>query len=92
MIVRILGDGQYELPDAVLDDINQLDSALENSVQNDDDVAFRGALAGLLSAIRDKGSRLPDESLEPSDAIVPGDDAHADEVRELLTEEGIIPG
>ena len=92
MIVRILGDGQYELPDAVLDDINQLDSALENSVQNDDDIAFRGALAGLLSAIRDKGSRLPDESLEPSDAIVPGDDAHADEVRELLTEEGIIPG
>jgi hypothetical protein len=92
MIVRILGDGQYELPDAVLDDINQLDAALENSVQNDDEVAFRGALAGLLSAIRDRGSRLPDESLEPSDAIVPGDDAHADEVRELLTEEGIIPG
>jgi hypothetical protein len=92
MIVRILGDGQYDLPDSALDDINQLDAALEQSVQGDDEIGFRGALAGLLSAIRDKGSRVPDDSLEPSDAIVPGDDAHADEVRQLLTEEGIIPG
>jgi hypothetical protein len=92
MIVRILGDGQYDLPETVLEDINQLDAALEQSVQSDDEIGFRGALAGLLSAIRDKGTRLPDEALSPSDAIVPGDDAHADEVRELLTEEGIIPG
>ena len=92
MIVRILGDGQFNVPDAVLDDLNQLDSALESAVQDGDEVAFRGALAGLLSAVRDKGTRLADDSLEPSDAIVPGDDAHADEVRELLTTEGVIPG
>ena len=92
MIVRILGDGQYQLPDGVLDDLNQLDAALEDAVNGDDEVGFRGALAGLLAAVRDKGSRLPDDELAPSDAILPGDDATPDEVRELLTDEGMIPG
>ena len=92
MIVRILGDGQYDVPDAAMEDLNVLDDALESAVKGGDEVAFRGALAGLLSAVRDRGNRVPDADLCPSDAILPGDDASADEVRGLLTEEGVLPG
>ena len=92
MIVRIMGDGQYHVPDDAIDDLNQLDDALESSVHEGDEIGFRGALAGLLSAVRDKGARVPDDDLSASDAILPADDATADDVRALLTEEGVIPG
>ena len=35
---------------------------------------------------------LPPDSLEPSDVIIPHEDATLDEVRKLLTDEGLIPG
>jgi len=92
VIVRIMGDGQYDVPDDALEDLNQLDAALEGSVQEGDEIGFRGALAGLLSAVRDKGSRVPDDDLCPSEAILPADDATAEDVRALLTEEGVLPG
>ena len=92
MIIRIMADGQYDVPEEALEDLNQLDDALESSVQQGDEIGFRGALAGLLSAVRDKGTRLPDDDLSPSDAIIPSEDATTDDVRALLTEEGVIPG
>ena len=41
--------------------------------------------------MRENGERLADDSLEPSDAIVPPEDLSLEEARELLTGEGLIP-
>ena len=92
MIVRISGEGQFSIDDAATAELNRLDSELEAAVNRSDDAAFTAALHGLLEQVRAQGSALPVDTLEPSDLILPPEDASMDEVRELLTEEGLIPG
>jgi hypothetical protein len=94
VIVRVMGEGQFEVDDTHADLLNSLDSGLERAVESGDESAFRSALADLLAQVRAVGERLPDDSLEPSDALLPAEDSTLDEVRELLSEssEGLIPG
>lgn len=92
MIVRISGEGQFSIDDAATAELNRLDSQLEAAVNRNDEAAFTAALHGLLEQVRARGSALPADTLEPSDLILPPEDASMDEVRELLTEEGLIPG
>ena len=94
MIVRVMGEGQYQVDDAHADLLNSLDSGLERAVESGDESAFRSALGDLLVQVRAVGERLPDDSLEPSDALLPAEDSTLDEVRDLLSEssEGLIPG
>ena len=56
------------------------------------EAAFTSALHGLLDQVRAQGSPLPADTLEESDLILPPQDASMDEVRSMLTEEGLIPG
>lgn len=92
MIVRILGEGQFDVPDAELDRLNDLDGAVEAAVEGDDDGAFAAALAELLAGVRAVGQPLPDDALEDSDLILPPSDATIHEVRDLLEDDGLIPG
>ena len=94
MIVRILSEGQYAVDDAHADLLNGLDSGLERAVEAGDDAGFLSAQADLLAQVRTVGERLPDDSLEPSDAVVPDETSSLEEVRALLadTSEGLIPG
>ncbi len=92
MIVRISGEGQFSIDDAATAELNRLDSELEAAVDRNDEAAFTAALHGLLEQVRARGSALPADTLEPSDLILPPEDASMDEVREMLTEEGLIPG
>jgi hypothetical protein len=92
MIVRILGEGQLELPDSAAEELNQLDAALESAVERSDEAAFRPALAALLAKVRQVGSPADADDLRPSELIIPRPDASMDEVRKLLTDEGLIPG
>jgi PspAA-like protein len=92
MIVRILGEGQLEVPESAADELNQLDAALESAVERSDEASFRSALAALLARIREVGSPTEAGDLRPSELIIPQPDATMDEVRRLLTDEGLIPG
>lgn len=94
MIIRVLGEGQYTVDDAHADLLNSLDSGLERAVESGDEGAFRAALAELLAQVRTLGQPLPDDSLEPSDALLPAEDSSLEDVRALLadTTEGLIPG
>ncbi|MGD9959728.1 PspA-associated protein PspAA [Nocardioides sp.] len=92
MIVRILGEGQYDVDDAALDQLNTLDSGVEAAVEAGDEPAFASALAALLDGVRSAGTALADEALDPSDLILPPADASIDEVRDLLSDDGLIPG
>jgi PspAA-like protein len=92
VIARILGEGQWELSDDEIGELNELDSRLEDALGSGHEEGFRAALATLLAAVRGSGSRLPDEELVDSDLILPPADASIDEVRDMLGDEGLIPG
>jgi hypothetical protein len=92
MIVRILGEGQWTVTDEQLPVLNTLDAAVEAAVETEDRQSFANTLAALLDAVRTGGVPLPDESLEDSDLILPPSDATLEEVRELLNDDGLIPG
>lgn len=92
MIIRILSEGQYDVPEAEVEGLQALDEALENAVESGDDERFRPALKALLDRVREAGTRLPDSDLDSSEAILPDEDARLAEVRALLLEDGVIPG
>ncbi len=46
----------------------------------------------MLDRVRAVGTPVPADSLEPSDVILPYSDASMDDVRGLLSEDGLIPG
>ncbi len=91
MIVRIMGEGQVKLSDSHLPELNKLDDELLREMENGDGPGFRRTLAALLSKVHELGDPLPDDSLEPSELILPSPDATLEEVRELLSDDGLIP-
>ncbi len=92
MILRILGEGQMEVPDETVAELNELDEALIHAIDKGDEVQFRRALVDLVRRVREVGKPVADDHLAPSDFILPGTDASLEEVRDLLSEEGLIPG
>lgn len=92
MIIRILGEGQYDVSEAALDRLNELDSRVESAVEGNDDAAFVAALTELLEGVRTVGVAHALDSLDESDLILPMADATIDEVRALLNDDGLIPG
>jgi len=91
MIIRILGEGQWDVADQHLEALNALDEALEKAVESGDETMFKVEMTALLDAVRMQGDRLEDDSLEESDLILPPSDATLEEVRGLLTDEGLVP-
>jgi hypothetical protein len=92
VIVRILGEGQYDVSDEALTRLNELDAAVEAAVEASDEQAFVTALTALLEGVRTAGVAHAADSLDESDLILPPSDATIDEVRALLSGEGLIPG
>lgn len=92
MIVRILGEGQFEVPDDALDGLNDADDALVAAIEAGDEDAFRRCLADLHAAVHAAGTALPADYLGPSDLALPPDDATLAEVRDLLGDDGLVPG
>jgi hypothetical protein len=89
MIVRILGEGQFSVPDGLAADLDRLDGDLEAAVERGDEPAFRAALNSLLSTVREQGAEAPADNLEPSELILPHEGSSMDEVRQLLSDDGV---
>jgi hypothetical protein len=92
VIVRVITKGQYRLDDGALARLNELDNAVVEAVEADDEERFRVALGSMLSFVESQGSRLADDELIPSDYILPPPDSTMDEVRHDFAGEGLIPG
>jgi hypothetical protein len=92
MIVRILGEGQFDVPDEDIAGLNVLDDKLQQAIEASDETSFRAALTDLLNRVREIGRAVPVEELVSSKLILPGPDASLEEVRDLLSDDGLIPG
>ncbi len=92
MIIRILGEGQYQLADDRTAELNERDATLLAAVEAGDVAAFDLALDGLLAVVRAFGSPLPADVLTPSELVLPDADADLAGVRAMLRDDGLIPG
>ncbi|MFG3230048.1 hypothetical protein ACIRVF_42685 [Kitasatospora sp. NPDC101157] len=92
MIARIMGEGQWKLADSHFTELNMLDDELLEEMESGDEAGFRRSLGALLDAVRRLGTPLPDDALEPSELILPAPDATMDEVKDMLSDDGLIPG
>jgi hypothetical protein len=94
VIVRILGEGQWEVPDAALSGLNTLDDQVEQAVHEQDEAKLTIALAGLLDEVRSLGTPVPDDQILDSALILPDVGSTLADVEALLAEssEGLIPG
>ena len=84
MIVRILGEGQFDVSDADKGRLGELEAALNSAVDGDDDAAFATALASVIAEVRAIGLLLPADSFTSSDLVLPFSDATLAETKELL--------
>lgn len=92
MIVRIFGEGQYELPATTLPRLHELDAEAESALTAGDSDRFHTVYERLLGHIRAEGERLAADDLRPSDVLLPpADSTLAEAARELHALE-LIPG
>jgi len=94
VIVRLMGEGQWEVADDVRPHLDELDGATERAVEAADDAALRASLEALHDAVRSAGTQLDHDHLGASDLVVPPVDLSLDEARRLLAGDAIpdIPG
>lgn len=90
MIVRIQGEGQWELASAHLDEMDKIDNQMLDVIDHQDESRFRDLLNQLLTYVRSNGRQLPPEEIAESNLILPPADATMDEVKALFTGEGLI--
>ena len=91
MIVRLMGEGQFEIDDEVAKGLNDLDEQAAQALEAGDEERLSELLQRMAEAVRMNGARVPDEHLDASEAIVPPDDLSLDEARLLFEGEGLIP-
>jgi len=91
MIVRLMGEGQWRVDDALAEQLNELDADTERAVEAGDQAALHAALHALAEVVRSTGEKLDDSHLAPSDAIVPPADLSLEEAGKLLGDHGLIP-
>ncbi len=91
MIVRVMGEGQFDVDDEVAKGLNDLDEQAAAALEAGDQAQLSELLGRMADAVRTNGARLPDDALSASEAIIPPDDLSLDEARQLFDEDGLIP-
>jgi PspAA-like protein len=91
VIVRLMGEGQYEVDEEVAKGLNDLDEQAGEAVEQGNEEKLRELLQRMAEAVRTNGARLPDDDISPSEGIVPPDDLSLEEARRLFDDEGLIP-
>ncbi len=90
MIVRLMGEGQYEIDKKHVDEINKIDNTLVKIVSKGDDRNFKVEFRKLTDTVRKYGKKMPDEVLKPSDVIIPPPDITLEEAKKIFSGEGLI--
>lgn len=91
MIVRISGEGQYDLADDEAARLNELESVVIAAVEAGSEDDYAKSFAALLDHVRAAGEAVPEDELEGSDIILPPADISLAEAAADFTGEGLIP-
>lgn len=90
MIIRIMGEGQYNVKSSLFDTLNRIDNTIVEYVQKGDEKGYRKNLEKLIGTIKSKGVALDDKELLESDIIVPPADMTLKEARDVFSGTGIF--
>ena len=91
MIIRVVTEGQYEVSDSLLDELNELDNEIVGLIESGDETRFRDVLRNFISMIRENGKPLDTDVIVESDLIVPPEDLTLLEAAKIFSGEGLIP-
>jgi hypothetical protein len=91
VIVRLMGEAQYRIDDDVRGQLNELDDQAIAAMEASDEPALDGVLDRMAQLVRERGERLADDDLSPSDLLIPPSDLTLEETRQLFSDEGLIP-
>ncbi len=92
MIIRIIGQGQFNVPGRLFDDLNRIDNKIVGFVQDGNEKDYKSGLAELVGLVIREGKKLSEGELVESDVIVPPADMTLDEARQVFTGTGIFKG
>jgi hypothetical protein len=91
VIVRISGEGQFELPEGDVERLNELDNKAVAAVEQGDEAGFQELWSQMLELVSRNGNAVDDEELVTSDVILPPRDISFAEAQGEFTGEGLIP-
>jgi hypothetical protein len=91
VIVRILSEGQFKLPDDVQTKLNELDNEAVSAVEAGDEARFHQLFEQMLELVENGGEPVADDELVESQIIIPPRDLTFEEAKGEFTGEGIIP-
>ena len=91
MIVRLMGEAQYRVSDEARERLNALDTDAMTAIESGNEGDLDAKLEEMWRLVQSEGERLPDESLETSDVVVPPSDLTLEETRQLFSDDGLIP-
>ena len=92
MIVRIATEGQFNLPGAYIDPLNDIDNELVEAVEAGDRAGFSELMGRMLALVREHSTPVPVDELVESDLMLPAADLTLEEAQVLFVGEGILPG
>ncbi|NLV25580.1 MAG: hypothetical protein GXY48_00165 [Methanomicrobiales archaeon] len=92
MIIRILGQGQYEVASSLFDTLNAIDNKIVECVQNGNVKEYNKNFAELTDLILKEGKKIPDTELVGSSVMVPPTDLTFEEARQIFRGDGIFKG
>ncbi|KQC15726.1 MAG: hypothetical protein WCY97_00895 [Methanothrix sp.] len=90
MIIRIMGEGQFKVSSALLDDLNEIDNRIVGHVSKEDEASFKRELKVLISTITGNGEPLDPKEIVESDIIVPPGDLTIDEAKRVFSGCGLF--
>jgi hypothetical protein len=91
VIVRISTEGQYEVPDSLVDELNTLDNKTVEAVDASDEELFNSSFRELIELVRSRGTPLGEDDLHESTLILPPPDLTLSEAGEQFTGDGLLP-
>ena len=91
MIVRISGEGQFNLPDEDAERLNELDNRAVSAVEQGDETGFKELWSQMLELVASDGNAVDDEELVESDVILPPRDISFEEAKGEFSGDGLIP-
>ncbi len=90
MIVRLMGEGQFELDSKHLDELNKIDNEVVRIVSSGNEKTFKKVYPKLADYVHRYGKPVDSKILKGSDLILPPADLSFEEAKKIFKGDGLI--